>query len=274
LPTRKQPTAKKSAKKPAKKSAKKPAAKKSVKKPAAKRPAKKSAAKKSAKKPAAKKSAKTSAAKRPATTKPAAKKSAAKKPVATRHVVESEAIASNGSAPAPAKVADSGDPAASLAEIAAAFAASLAKLSADATDGHRASLHCSIGPPATDGAVLRAQQAAGFDFPTDYAALLLQNDGASLGFSLSVLGTADWLGNSQLLQRGRAFVADSTSYDNADIAGCVPIANLGQPNDWLLYHPARHAYEYCLNADTFRVDTLAAALARKARIILQTLNSD
>ena len=72
----------------------------------------------------------------------------------------------------------------------------------------------------------------------------------------------------------------SAGYGATGIDECVPIANWGQPNDWLLFDPrgkirgGEPGYVLMLNADELPIDDLVAALDRIARIAADVLGTN
>jgi hypothetical protein len=72
----------------------------------------------------------------------------------------------------------------------------------------------------------------------------------------------------------------SARYGRSGIDECIPLANGGQPNDWLLYDPHGHVrggapgYVLMLNADECPLDGLAHALDRFERIAREVLGTN
>jgi hypothetical protein len=89
---------------------------------------------------------------------------------------------------------------------------------------------------------------------------------------LVLLGTSDLEGESALWRNGRDYLEMSAQYGSTGIDGCIALANLGQPNNWLLWDPVgkvrggEPGYVVMLNADELPVDDLTAALERHTRI--------
>jgi hypothetical protein len=126
--------------------------------------------------------------------------------------------------------------------------------------GHRVKL----GKPAAATRIAAAEKKAKVSFPNDYRALLTLNDGVRL-YDNVILGTADWAGG-KVLASSRRFIDDSVAYGATGLDDCFPIANLGQPNDWLLYDPrgaargGKAGYLIILNADELPMKSLVHAL--------------
>jgi hypothetical protein len=141
----------------------------------------------------------------------------------------------------------------------------------DLVQKHEEAPEIALGEPATIGQILDAERARGVSLPNDYRALLTVHDGGTVD-DLELLGTQDLANESRLWQRGREFVQTSAEYGQAGIDACIPVANLGQPNNWLLWDPigtvrgGEPGYVVVLTADELPVEDLAAALERHARI--------
>jgi hypothetical protein len=99
-----------------------------------------------------------------------------------------------------------------------------------------------LGDPPTmpDGASLdairTAEQHAKIQLPNEYRALLTITDGPQL-WEYRFLGTADYHGATELANQARSYFETAGRYGPTGIDDCVPLANCGQPNDWLLYDP-------------------------------------
>ncbi len=50
-------------------------------------------------------------------------------------------------------------------------------------------------------------------------------------------GTRDYLEDTVLTLAAREYLQSSADWGFDGIADCIPLANWGQPNDWLLYDP-------------------------------------
>jgi hypothetical protein len=120
-----------------------------------------------------------------------------------------------------------------------------------------------LRPPARLDAILDGERAAKVSLPNDYRALLSISNGMRL-WDREFLATGDFREATSLAQRARQFL--HAEYASAGLADCVPLANWGQPNDWLLYDPrgrirgGEPGYVAILNADEVALDDLAAAL--------------
>jgi hypothetical protein len=120
-------------------------------------------------------------------------------------------------------------------------------------------------PPATIESILEVERAAKLQLPNDYRALLTISDGMTLS-DHHFLGTADYRGETTLAKRARDYLESSARYGAHGIEDCVPLANWGQPNDWLLYDPfgryrgGEPGIVLMLSADEHALDGVAAAL--------------
>ena len=93
-----------------------------------------------------------------------------------------------------------------------------------------------VAPAATLDAILAAELVAKIQLPNEYRALLTITDGPRL-WEYRFLGTADFHGATELAGEARSYFETAGRYGPAGIDDCVPLANCGQPNDWLLYDP-------------------------------------
>jgi len=136
-----------------------------------------------------------------------------------------------------------------------------------------------LNPPASLELVLSAERATKIQLPNDYRALLTIADGFSI-WDNAFLGTIDYRTDTALAKRAREYLAMSAGYGATGIDECVPIANWGQPNDWLLFDPrgtirgGEPGYVLMLNADELPIDDLVAALDRIARIAADVLGTN
>lgn len=127
-----------------------------------------------------------------------------------------------------------------------------------------------LGKAASLAKIAKAEKVAKVSFPNDYRALLTLHDGAAL-YDNVILGTADWEGG-KVLASSRRFVDDAVAYGAVGLDDCFPIANLGQPNDWLLYDPrgaargGKPGYLLMLNADEQPMKNLVEALEWMGRV--------
>ncbi len=130
-------------------------------------------------------------------------------------------------------------------------------------------------PPASLDDVLAAERTRQIQLPNDYRALLTITDGLAI-WDNTFFATTDYRSETRLARDAREYIAMSARY-RAAIDACVPIANWGQPNDWLLYDPLGHVrrgepgYVLMLNADELPLDDLVAALDRIGRVAADVL---
>jgi len=124
-----------------------------------------------------------------------------------------------------------------------------------------------LNPPATLEAVLAAERAKQIQLPNDYRALLTITDGMAI-WDHEFFGTLDYRGDTKLAARAREFLEMSVSYGGIGMDECVPLANWGQPNNWLLYDPrgavreGDPGYVVMLTADPWPMNDLADALLK------------
>ena len=127
-----------------------------------------------------------------------------------------------------------------------------------------------LDSPTTLDNVLATEQAQRIQLPNDYRALLTLADGMKL-WDNEFFGTRDYRGDTPLAKSARAYLEMSAGYGATGIDDCVPLANWGQPTDWLLYDPrgtirrGEPGYVLMLNADELPLDDLVAALERIQR---------
>jgi hypothetical protein len=134
-------------------------------------------------------------------------------------------------------------------------------------------------PSAADlDAIRAAEQVARIQLPNEYRALLAITDGPRL-WEYRFLGTADYHGATELASEARSYFETAGRYGPAGIDDCVPLANCGQPNDWLLYDPhgrirgGKPGIVMMQNADEQAFDGLVSALEHLetvARDVLET----
>jgi hypothetical protein len=136
-----------------------------------------------------------------------------------------------------------------------------------------------LSPPARLDDVLAAEAATGIQLPNDYRALLTLHDGLVL-HDRRFFGTRDLRGGTPLHGRAREYIEMSSDYGAQGIEDCVPLANWGQPNDWLLYDPVGRTrggepgYVIMLNADESPQQGLAQVLLRLARLVESVYGED
>ncbi|MFT3694324.1 MAG: SMI1/KNR4 family protein [Kofleriaceae bacterium] len=120
-----------------------------------------------------------------------------------------------------------------------------------------------LHPPARLDSILDAERAAKVQLPNDYRAFLSITNGMKL-LDREFLSTADYRDATSLAQRAYHFV--HADYAASGLVDCVPLANWGQPDDWLLYDPrgrlrgGEPGYVATVGADEIILDDLASAL--------------
>lgn len=121
-------------------------------------------------------------------------------------------------------------------------------------------------PPATLDDILDAERVRRIQLPNDYRALLTITDGFAI-WGNQFFGTTDYRSETPLAKDAREYIETSTRYGAKGLDTCVPLANWGQANDWLLYDPlgqvrrGEPGYVLMLNAYETPLDDLVAALA-------------
>lgn len=121
-------------------------------------------------------------------------------------------------------------------------------------------------PPASLDDVLDAEKTRHIQLPNDYRALLTITNGFAI-WDNTFFSTLDYRDETPLAKNAREYLAMSSRYGTTGMDVCVPLANWGQPNDWLLYDPLGHVrrgepgYVLMLNADERPLADLVAALA-------------
>ncbi len=91
-----------------------------------------------------------------------------------------------------------------------------------------------LRPPARLDTILDAERAAKLSLPNDYRAFLSITNGMRV-LDREFLATSDYREPTSLAQRAHHFV--HAEYAAGGLSDCVPLASLGQPEDWLLYDP-------------------------------------
>lgn len=125
--------------------------------------------------------------------------------------------------------------------------------------------HVELRPPARLDAILDAERARKISLPNDYRALLTITNGMRL-WGHEFFGAGDYREHTKLSLRAQRWLQDSTQYGQHAIAECTPIAQWGQPNDWLLFDPRGNVrggepgYVLMLNADESPMADLPTAL--------------
>jgi len=136
-----------------------------------------------------------------------------------------------------------------------------------------------LDTPATLDAILSAERVGKIQLPNDYRALLTLCDGLTL-WDHTFFGTVDYRNETELAKSARRYLEQTARYGRTGIDECVPLANWGQPNDWLLYDPhgrvrgGAPGYVLMLNADECPLDGLAHALDRFERIARDVLGTN
>ncbi len=136
-----------------------------------------------------------------------------------------------------------------------------------------------LNPPATLDAVLAAERAKKIQLPNDYRALLTITDGMAM-WDHEFFGTVDYRGDTRLARRAREFLEMSASYGGIGMDECVPLANWGQPNHWLLYDPrgavreGDPGYVVMMTADPWPMHDLADALLKIADSVRDVLGTN
>jgi hypothetical protein len=136
-----------------------------------------------------------------------------------------------------------------------------------------------LEPPATLDAILAAERAGHVQLPNDYRALLAISDGMQL-WDHQFFGTIDYRTDTLLAKRAREYLESSARYGAHGIEDCVPLANWGQPNDWLLYDPfgryrgGEPGIVLMLNADETALDGVAAALEQFDEVARDVLGTN
>lgn len=136
-----------------------------------------------------------------------------------------------------------------------------------------------LNPPTTLDNVLATEKARKIQLPNDYRALLTLADGMKV-FDNEFFGTRDYRGDTPLAKNARAYIAMSAGYGATGIDECVPLANWGQPNNWLLYDPrgsirrGMPGYVLMLDADELPVEDLVAALQHIEQIATDILSTN
>jgi hypothetical protein len=131
-----------------------------------------------------------------------------------------------------------------------------------------------LRPPVRLDAILDAERARKISLPNDYRALLTITNGMKV-WDREFFGAGDYRDATPLAVRAQQYLEMSAKHGATGIEDCVPLANWGQPNDWLLYDPrglvrgGEPGYVVMLNADGIAYKDLVTVLAR-----LEALASD
>jgi len=136
-----------------------------------------------------------------------------------------------------------------------------------------------LGPPATLDKILAVERDRGLALPNDFRALLTIHDGMEL-WEHSFLGTADYRGGTELDNDAREYLESSADYGTTGIDDCIPLANWGQPNSWLLYDPrggmrgGEPGYVIMLTADEWPQTDLVEAFANLEKLAKDVLGAN
>jgi hypothetical protein len=136
-----------------------------------------------------------------------------------------------------------------------------------------------LNPPAALDTVLAIERGRRIQLPNDYRALLTLSDGMTL-WDNEFFGTLDYRTETKLAKRAKEFLAMSADHGATSIEDCIPIANWGQPNDWLLYDPrgavreGEPGYVVMLTADPFPMKDLAEAFERIEALVREVLGTN
>ena len=137
-----------------------------------------------------------------------------------------------------------------------------------------------LRPPVRLDAILDAERARKISLPNDYRALLTITNGMAL-WDHTFLGVGDYREPTPLAQRAQHYLEMLAGYGRTGLHDCVPIANWGQPNDWLLYDRRgslrggnEPGYVLMLNSDEHALSDLSAALQHLEYIARETLGTN
>jgi hypothetical protein len=137
-----------------------------------------------------------------------------------------------------------------------------------------------LHPPVRLDAILDAERARKISLPNDYRALLTITNGMAL-WDHTFLGVGDYRESTPLAQRAQHYLEMLVSFGRTGIHDCVPIANWGQPNDWLLYDRRgslrggdEPGYVLMLNSDEHALSDLSAALQHLEYIARETFGTN
>lgn len=137
-----------------------------------------------------------------------------------------------------------------------------------------------LHPPVRLDAILDAERARKISLPNDYRALLTITNGMAL-WDHTFFGVGDYREPTPLAQRAQHYLEMLASFGRTGIHDCVPIANWGQPNDWLLYDRRgslrggdEPGYVLMLNSDEHALSDLSAALQHLEYIARETFGTN
>jgi hypothetical protein len=118
---------------------------------------------------------------------------------------------------------------------------------------------------ASEARIAGAETRAGRPFPDEFSRLLQLHDGCSFG-GVRFLGSGDFIDETELLVRAREFIQDTLRFDREEIRDSLPLANLGQPNDWLMYD-SQGQFVVWLTADDHPSSSLEEVLRQQLRVL-------
>lgn len=133
-----------------------------------------------------------------------------------------------------------------------------------------------LEPPTTLDAVIAMERATNIQLPNDYRALLTLADGMEL-WEKRFFGSADFLAATGPAAKAREYFATSALQGAHGFDACIPVANWGEPNDWLVYDArgtvrgGDPGYVLLLESDETAEDDLATVLAAIAVLASDTL---
>ncbi|HTL37901.1 MAG TPA: SMI1/KNR4 family protein [Kofleriaceae bacterium] len=136
-----------------------------------------------------------------------------------------------------------------------------------------------LRPPVRLDAILDAERARKISLPNDYRALLTITNGMAL-WEHAFFGVGDYREPTPLAVRAQQYIEMMAENGRTGIEDCIPLANWGQPNDWLLYDRRgtlrgdEPGYVLMLNADEHALGDLAAALRHLEFIARETLGTN
>jgi len=136
-----------------------------------------------------------------------------------------------------------------------------------------------LGPPATLDKILAVERDRGLALPNDFRALLTIHDGMEL-WDHAFFGTADYRGGTELHDDAREYLESSADDGTTGIDECIPLANWGQPNNWLLYDPrgvmrgGDPGYVIMLTADEWPQTDLVEAFANLEKLAKDVLGAN
>jgi hypothetical protein len=126
-------------------------------------------------------------------------------------------------------------------------------------------------------AILDAERVGKVSLPNDYRALLTLTNGMRL-WEHEFFAAGDYREPTKLSTRANQYL--ESSFGMTGIAECVPVANWGQPKDWLLYDPrgrlrgGEAGYVLVLDTNEEPVEDLAAALVRMEHLAREVLGTN